>query len=163
MNLRLPPLSSITNLDEQYMFQALKEAWKAFDEDEVPVGAVVTFQNKIVARAHNQVEQLQDATAHAEMLAIGSAASFLGNWRLEECTLYTTLEPCIMCAGAMILSRLGRVVWGTKDLRHGASIAHIFEIEHPIHHVETVPFVLQDWCTLPLKSFFQKRREEQEG
>lgn len=161
---RFPPQSFLQTQDDLYMFQALKGAWRAFEEDEVPVGAVVVFQGKVISRGHNQVEQLQDATAHAEMLAIGGAASFLGNWRLEDCTLYCTLEPCIMCAGAMILSRLKRVVWGAPDIRHGAngSIMDVFEINHPIHRVEATSSVLQEWCSLPLKRFFQKRREEHE-
>lgn len=144
------------------MYQALKEAWKAFDVDEVPVGAVVVFQGRVIGRGHNQVEMLQDATAHAEMVALGAAAHFLGNWRLSECTLYTTVEPCIMCAGACFLSRLQRVVWGAPDLRHGGggSLVDLFSLAHPIHTLATETSVLYDWCASPMKQFFHNRRTE---
>ena len=157
---RLPLHSLLTSPDELYMCQALKEAWKAFDAEEVPVGAVVVFQDRIIGKGYNQVETLQDATAHAEMLAIGAASDFLANWRLEECTLYTTIEPCLMCAGACILSRLKRVVWGAQDLRHGGggSLTNLFALPHPIHTLETTPSILADWCSQPIKLFFQKRR-----
>lgn len=160
-SLRLPPSSSLIHPDELFMFQALKEAWKAFDEEEVPVGAVVVFEGKVISRAHNQTEQLQDATAHAEMLALGGAAAFLGNWRLQGCTLYSTLEPCIMCAGAMILSRLEKVVWGAPDIRHGAngSLIDLFQLHHPIHQVQVASHLLEEWCRLPMKRFFQEKRQ----
>ncbi len=105
--------------DEFFMKEALKEAQKAFEAGEIPVGAVVVCQNKIIARAHNQTEQLKDATAHAEMLAITSAASYLGSKYLDECTLYVTLEPCPMCAGALHWSQLQRLVYGADDAQRG--------------------------------------------
>ena len=162
MKQRLPLSSQLTAQDDLYMCQALKEAWKAFDQEEVPVGAVVVFQGSIIGRGYNQVETLQDATAHAEIVAIGAASSFLSNWRLEECTLYTTIEPCLMCAGACLLSRLKRVVWGAPDIRHGGggSLINLFAIPHPIHSVDITTSVLADWCALPMKQFFQKRRSE---
>lgn len=163
MDPRLPPSTLLTSPDDLYMCQALKEAWKAFDNDEVPVGAVIVFQDRIIGRGYNQVETLQDATAHAEIVAIGVAASYLGNWRLQECTLYTTIEPCLMCSGACILSRLKRVVWGAPDIRHGGggSLTNLFAIPHPIHTVEVTPSVLADWCSLPIKQFFKNRRVEE--
>jgi tRNA(adenine34) deaminase len=156
----LPPPDLMQSDDERFMVAALKEAWRAFSCDEVPVGAVVVHDGKIIARAHNQVELLQDATAHAEMLAVGMAAQALGGWRLEGCTLYTTLEPCCMCAGALILARVARVVWGTKDIRQGAngSFIDVFEAPHPIHKVAVTQHVLQEWCSLPLQRFFQQKR-----
>lgn len=163
MEQRLPPYSLLTTLDERYMCQALKEAWKAFDQGEVPVGAIVVFQDRIIGKGFNQVETLQDATAHAEMVAIGAASSFLMNWRLEECTLYTTIEPCLMCAGACILSRMKRIVWGAPDIRHGGggSLTDLFALPHPIHTVEATSSVLTDWCSFPIKQFFLKRRAEE--
>ena len=107
--------------DEKYMRLALLEAREAMQNDEVPVGAVLVYQNKVIARAYNQMELLQDATAHSEMLCLTMGASYLENWRLKGCTLYVTLEPCVMCLGAMLLSRIDRLVYGAKDIRHGCS------------------------------------------
>ncbi len=108
--------------DEYFMREALKEAHKAYDAGEVPVGAVVVCQNKIIARAHNQTEQLTDATAHAEMLAITSAANYLGSKYLTECALFVTLEPCVMCAGALHWVQLQKLVYGADDLQRGYSL-----------------------------------------
>jgi tRNA(adenine34) deaminase len=157
---RLPPRLEITTEDEKFMYQALIEAWKAFDKEEVPVGALVVHQGQIIGRGHNQVEMLRDATAHAEMLAIGSASSALGNWRLEECTLYVTLEPCIMCAGALLLSRVARLVYGACDRRHGAhgSLCDIFSLPHPTHTLEIQSGVLEPYCSKVMKDFFFTRR-----
>lgn len=142
------------------MREALQEAEIAYTLGEVPVGAVVVFQNQIIARAHNQVESLQDATAHAETLCLRQAATTLGNWRLLGCTLYTTLEPCLMCAGGMILSRLPTVVWGAPDPRHGAggSLMNVF-INHPIHQVELRQGIFRELSADLLKKFFQERRK----
>ena len=139
---------------------ALAEAQKAYDAKEVPIGAVLVFQNQIISAAYNQVESLKDATAHAEMLCLKKAAEKLGNWRLLDCTLYCTLEPCLMCAGAMILSRVKTLVWGAPDLRHGAggSLMDVFAMEHPIHQLEITKGVLQDESAALLKKFFQERR-----
>lgn len=151
--------------DEYFIKEALKEAKKAFNKDEVPIGAVLVLDGKIIARAHNQVEMLQDATAHAEMLAITMGASYLGNWRLLETTLYCTLEPCSMCAGAMLLSRVKRVVYGGKDIRHGAhgSFIDIFNKPHPTHKVEIVGGILEDECIALLQQFFLKKRNKECG
>lgn len=150
----------LTTDDERFMVEALKEAWEAFYADEVPVGAVVVFDGKVIGRGRNQVELLQDATAHAEMLAIGAASQAMSAWRLEGCTLYSTLEPCAMCAGAMFLSRVERLVWGAPDHRHGAngSLVDLFSIQHPMHTVFVTPGLLTEWCARPLQMFFQQKR-----
>src|ERR1700733_6824462 len=133
-------------IDQEFMKFALAEAQKAYDAGEVPIGAVLVFQNQIISSAYNQVESLKDATAHAEMLCLKKAAEKLGNWRLLDCTLYCTLEPCLMCAGALILSRVKTLVWGAPDLRHGAggSLMDVFAMEHPIHQLEVRKGVLKD-------------------
>ena len=118
--------------DEFFMREALKEAKKAFDNGEVPVGAVVVCKNKIIARAHNQTEQLTDATAHAEMLAVTSAAGFLGSKYLDECTLYVTLEPCAMCAGALCWTQLQKLVFGAEDTQRGYRL-----VKTPLLHPKT--------------------------
>ena len=116
--------------DEYFMKQSLMEAQKAFDKDEVPIGAVIVGNNTIIARAHNLTEQLNDFTAHAEMQAYTSASNYLGNKYLDECTLYVTLEPCIMCAGAAYWTRIGRIVYGARDLKRGFLINHINTIHN---------------------------------
>lgn len=150
------------NDDERFMLEALKQAWKAYQAEEVPVGAVLVHQGKIIARGYNQVEMLKDATAHAEMLCITAGESAMENWRLAETTLYTTIEPCCMCAGAMFLSRIPKIVWGAPDLRHGAngSWINVFENKHPMHTIEIQRGVLQETCAALMKDFFMKRREE---
>lgn len=148
--------------DEHFMREALKEAHKAFREEEVPVGAVLIWEDRVIARGHNQVELLKDATAHAEMLCIGSGAQALDNWRLLDTTLYCTIEPCAMCAGGMLLSRIKRLVWGAPDLRHGAngSWINLFAHKHPTHQIEITQGVLTDECAAILQDFFRKRRHE---
>jgi tRNA(adenine34) deaminase len=152
----------MTKTDEEFMRFALVEAQKAYEANEVPIGAVLVFQNQIISSAYNQVESLKDATAHAEMLCLKKAAEKLGNWRLLDCTLYCTLEPCLMCAGAMILSRVKTLVWGAPDLRHGAggSLMDVFAINHPIHQLEIRQGILKDESASLLKKFFQERRQE---
>ena len=118
--------------DEYFMREALKEAQKAFDEGEVPVGAVVVCKNRIIARAHNQTEKLTDATAHAEMLAVTAAANYMGSKYLNECTLYVTLEPCVMCAGALHWVQLQRLVFGASDVQRGYSL-----VKSPLLHPRT--------------------------
>ncbi len=148
--------------DEIFMRQALFEAKIAFEKGEVPVGAVVVFNGEILARAHNRVEEKKDASAHAEMLALKEAAKKMDNWRLLEATLYSTLEPCSMCAGALILSRVKRVVWGAPDFRHGAdgSFIELLQKKHPIHELQVTSGVLKDEAAELMRQFFQKRREE---
>jgi tRNA(adenine34) deaminase len=148
--------------EKYFMQEALAEAKKAFAKGEVPVGAVLVVSNKVIARAHNLVESLSDATAHAELLCLKKGAEILGNWRLLEATLYCTLEPCPMCAGAMIHSRLHRLVWGAPDLRCGAhgSWVNLLEVEHPIHQLSTATGLLQEECAQLMKTFFKLRRLE---
>ena len=159
-----PPVDELMTDDERFMREALKEAKKAYAADEVPIGAVMVFEGQIIARGNNQVEMLRDATAHAEMLCVTAAENSIGNWRLSGCTLYSTLEPCAMCAGAILLTRVDRLVWGAPDIRHGAngSWVNLFEKPHPTHALTIVSGVLREWCERPLKLFFQKRRKEKE-
>ncbi|GAB4189776.1 MAG: nucleoside deaminase [Simkaniaceae bacterium] len=150
------------NKDYFYMEEALKEANKSFQKKEVPVGAVLVFQGKIIARAHNSMEALQDPTAHAEMLCIRKGAKVLKNWRLLGTTLYTTLEPCSMCAGALFLARIERLVWGAPDLRHGAngSFVDLFSHAHPTHEIQVKKGMLAEKSEFLLKEFFRLRREK---
>lgn len=150
----------MTEFDEKFMREALKEAKKAALQGEVPVGAVLVFEGKILARGHNQVEMLQDATAHAEMLCLTTGSSMLHNWRLLETTLYCTIEPCAMCAGAMLLSRIKRLVYGAKDIRHGAhgSLLDLFAVPHPTHSIEITEGIIADEASLILRNFFSERR-----
>ena len=142
--------------DNFFMKEALKEAKKAFARDEVPVGAVLVHDKKIIARGFNEVELLQDATAHAEMICMTAGAAALSNWRLENATLYCTLEPCAMCAGAMLSSRLTRLVWGAPDIRLGANDSWIdlFAMKHPLHSLEVTPHILADESADLLRTFF---------
>ena len=142
--------------NEYFMQEALKEARKAFAVDEVPVGAVVVCEGKIIARAHNLSERLTDATAHAEMQAFTAAASHLGGKYLNECTLYVTVEPCPMCAGASFWAQLGQIVYGTKDEKRGYSILNS-KIVHP--KTKIVSGILQQECAELMKEFFKRKRE----
>lgn len=142
--------------DEHFMREALKEAQKAFEMDEVPVGAVIVSKKRIIARAHNLTEQLNDVTAHAEMQAFTAASNFLGAKYLSECTLYVTLEPCVMCAGASYWSQIGRVVFGAADVKRG--FKNISEnLLHP--KTEIVGGILETECADLLREFFRKKRE----
>jgi tRNA(adenine34) deaminase len=147
--------------DFLFMKEALALAQRAAEKGEVPVGAVLVYQNQIIAQAYNQVEISMDATAHAEMLCVRQGAEILGNWRLSGCTLYTTLEPCPMCAGALISSRVDRVVWGAPDLRQGAggSLIQLLGQKHPIHTVQVTAGIEAEASALLMKTFFQERRE----
>lgn len=141
--------------DEHFMREALKEARKAFDADEVPVGAVVVVNNTVIARAHNLTERLNDVTAHAEMQAITSAANFLNGKYLNECTLYVTLEPCVMCAGALAWAQTARIVYGASDTKRGYHLAGN-NLLHPRTAVKHG--VLAEECSELVKTFFQKKR-----
>lgn len=141
--------------DEHFMKEAFKEAKKAFDEDEVPVGAVIVCDNKIIARAHNMTERLNDVTAHAEMLAFTSATDFLGGKYLNECTLYVTLEPCVMCAGASYWTQLKKVVYGASDDKRGFA-KHSENLLHP--KTEISKGILEVESSAILKDFFAKKR-----
>ena len=144
----------------EYMRAALAEAYLAFDKQEVPVGAVVVHNGSIIAARHNEREVLNDPTAHAEILALRDAALALGTWRLDDCTLVVTLEPCVMCAGALINARIGTVVFGAADLKGGAtsSLYNVCADPRLNHNPAVVSGVLQDECTLLLKNFFNSKR-----
>ena len=142
--------------DEYYMKEALKEARKAFDADEIPVGAVIVCNDRIIARSYNNTEQLNAVTAHAEMLAIREASRVLGSWRMEDCTLYVTLEPCIMCAGALGWSQISRVVYGASDPKRGYSTFSPNAL-HP--KTEVVSGILATESLELIQSFFAARRK----
>ena len=146
--------------DDRWMAEALRLAEAALDHDEVPVGCVIVHQGRAVGRAHNQRETLQDPTAHAEMIAVTQAAEALGSWRLTGCTLYVTLEPCVMCAGAMVLARLDRLVYGAADPKAGAveSIFRILDEKRLNHRVEETGGVLAEPCGRILSEFFRAKR-----
>ncbi|BCB96702.1 tRNA-specific adenosine deaminase [Dissulfurispira thermophila] len=145
---------------ELYMRLAIKEAEKAFNEDEVPVGAVLVIEEEIIACAHNMRETTFDPIAHAEVIVLKEAAQKIKNWRLTGATLYVTKEPCIMCAGAMINARLGKVVYGCEDTKAGAvkSLYQLLSDKRLNHQVEVVSGVLEDECAELLKKFFKERR-----
>lgn len=147
--------------DILFMKEALKQAEKAYDNGEVPVGAVLVSEGKIVAKGFNQVELLKDATAHAEMICLTAGTLFFNNWRLLNATLYSTLEPCSMCAGAMFSSRIKRLVWSAKDLRLGAngSFVDLFSKKHPFHAIEVEAGLLSEESESLMKSFFKKQRD----
>lgn len=149
--------------DEYFMREALRMANKAAKAGEVPVGAVVGRAGKIIARAHNQVELLKDATAHAEMLALTQAEAALGDWRLTDCDLYVTKEPCAMCAGALVHTRVRRVIFGCTDPSAGAagSVMNLLQMPTLNHRCDLASGVLQDDCAAILQHFFRKRRGEQ--
>jgi len=141
---------------EHYMKLALQEARKAFEKDEVPVGAVLVMNNHILAKAHNQVELLNDATAHAEILALTSAFDSLGSKYLPEATLYVTLEPCLMCAGALNWSKIGKVVYGASDDKNGS---HTYCHKSPFHPKTAIEKnILQEECAQLMKDFFKSKR-----
>lgn len=143
--------------DEHFMKQALREAQQAFDEDEIPIGAVVVANNRVIARGHNMTEKLQDPTAHAEMIALTSAFNALGSKYLPECTLYVTVEPCAMCAGASYWSKIGRVVYGTPDEKNGYK--RLTGSASPFHPSTQIEYgVLQEECALLMREFFKSKR-----
>jgi tRNA(adenine34) deaminase len=151
--------------DEAFMREALRQAQKAREADEVPVGAVVVRAEKIIARACNQVELLKDATAHAEMLALTAAEAAIGDWRLTDCDLYVTKEPCVMCAGALVYTRIRRVIFGCADPRAGAagSVLNLLQLPGFNHQCDIASGVLQNECAAILQDFFRKRRDDQAG
>src|SRR5437870_9183507 len=144
------------------MRKALRQAQKANEAGEVPVGAIIGRAGKIIARAHNQVELLKDATAHAEMLALTQAEAAVGDWRLTECDLYVTKEPCAMCAGALVHTRIRRVIFGCTDPVAGAagSVMNLLQMPTLNHRCDIASGVLQDECATILQDFFRKRRNE---
>lgn len=149
-------MESASSNHEYFMRQAIKEAEKAADINEVPVGAVIVYDNRIIARAHNQREMLKDPTAHAEMIAITQGAEYLQNWRLTGSTIYVTLEPCAMCAGALVQSRIDKLVYGAVDKKAGAcvSVMNLVQNAKLNHRLEVIPDILADECRDILKRFF---------
>jgi len=144
--------------DEHSMRQALKEAQKAYEDEEVPIGAIIVMQDKIISRGYNQVEKLNDSTAHAEIIALTSAYNFLGSKYLPEATLYVTIEPCLMCAGALYWSKIGKVVYGADDEKHGAfsTVKKAKKILHP--KTEIVSGICSEECATLMKEFFKAKR-----
>ena len=155
-------MSDLSSEDERFMQAAIREAYAALEEDDVPVGAVVVRSGRIIGRGHNQREKLKDPTAHAEMIALTAASMSVGNWRLNDCTLYVTLEPCAMCAGAMVLARISRLVYGAVDPKAGActSLYSIPTDECLNHQVELGEPVLGDECASLLREFFARQRAQ---
>ncbi|MFH1406653.1 MAG: tRNA adenosine(34) deaminase TadA [Candidatus Omnitrophota bacterium] len=149
-------------IDEIYMSEAIKEAKRAIEKDEVPVGAVIVHKRKIIARAHNQMRMLKDPTAHAEMVAITQAAAHLENERLLDCSVYATIEPCSMCAGALVLARVKRLVYGAKDPKAGAcgSVANIVHNKKLNHRISVKSGVAARECGALLSEFFKKKRKQ---
>jgi tRNA(adenine34) deaminase len=149
------------NLDQKFMSEALKEAQAAFDADEVPVGAVIVHKGRVIAKAHNQIRLLKDPTAHAEMIAITQAAAYLGNERLFGTTIYVTIEPCAMCAGALILARVKRLVFGACDPKTGAFGSALDLNKKKLNHrISVTKAVLRDECASLLKEFFRTKRRK---
>ncbi len=144
------------------MRQAIAEAKKAFEKDEVPVGAIIVYDNKVIAKAHNQREMLLDPTAHAEMIAITQASAYLQNWRLSDTTVYVTLEPCTMCAGALVQARAKNLVYGAKDEKYGACKSTVNLVNDPRfnHRMNVISGVLEDECSMLLKQFFLEKRRD---
>src|SRR5205809_7271278 len=143
--------------DEAFMREALRQAQKAYEADEVPVGTVVVRAGKVIGRAYNQVELLKDATAHAEMLALTQAEAAVGDWRLTDCDLYVTKEPCVMCAGALIHIRIRRLIFGCADAKSGAAggMINLLQLTSLNHQCAITPGVLQNECAITLQDFFR--------
>jgi tRNA(adenine34) deaminase len=152
----------MNDYDEKYMKLAIEQAQIAEENGDVPIGAIIVFQNQTIGKAYNQREQLKDPTAHAEIIALTQAAAFLESWRLHDCTIYVTLEPCPMCAGALVLARLDRLVYGCDDPKAGAcgSLYNIVQDDRLNHRLEITSGVLADECSKLLQDFFQQRRSE---
>ncbi len=150
--------------DERYMEAALAEARAAASEGEVPVGAVIVYEGRVIGRGHNRTETAQDPTAHAEILAIGAAAQTLKSWRLDRCSIYVTLEPCHMCAGAIVLARIARLLYGARDPKAGAcgSLAMVPQDLRLNHRAEVIPGLLAEECGALLTTFFQSHRRAAE-
>lgn len=150
------------DFDRRFMNQALKEARRAFQSDEVPVGCVVVHNGIVIGKGYNRTQSLHDPTAHAEMLAITSAAEHLGSWRLTGCTVYCTLEPCVMCAGALVLARADRVVFGAPDPKFGACISlyNIVQDTRLNHRMALTMGILEEDCAKLMTEFFKKKRKE---
>lgn len=153
---------NLLSVDERYMRMAIDQAYIAEENGDVPIGCVIVLESRVIAKAYNQREQLHDPTAHAEIIALTQAAEAVGNWRLDGCTIYVTLEPCPMCAGALVLGRLDRLVYGTDDPKTGAvkSLYNIVQDPRLNHRLEVTAGVLAEDCRAQLQAFFQRRRNE---
>ncbi|SRR5690606_28629181 len=149
------PQAGIPNLDEQYMQEALKLAKKAFEEDEIPIGAIIVSNGKIIGKGYNMTERLNDVTAHAEMQAFTAAANYLGGKYLKDCTMYVTVEPCVMCAGASYWTQISKIVYGARDEKRGYSSIHE-KIIHPKTIIQSG--VLETECAELMMSFFRNKR-----
>ena len=152
----------MTERDKIYMLEALKEAQRAFDEDEVPVGAVVVHNGRIIGRGHNQTERLKDPTAHAEIIAITAAATFLKNWRLNGASIYVTIEPCIMCSGAIVLARIKEIVYALEDPKFGGTVS-LYQIPTDPrlnHRVEVRKGPYGDIVKEMMREFFRRKRNQ---
>jgi len=149
------------NPDEIFMQEAIRQAKMAASCDEVPIGAVITFERKIIAKAHNQIETLKDPTAHAEMIAITQACNTISSKWLPNCTIYVTIEPCAMCAGALVLSRISRLCFGAKEPKTGAcgSIINIANHDLLNHRLDLTSAILEEECSFLMSEFFQKKRQ----
>lgn len=156
-----PDLPLVQSIDDRFMREALRQAKRALAADEVPIGAVIVHENHVIARAWNQVETLKDATAHAEMIALTQAQSAMGDWRLNECDLYVTKEPCPMCAGAIMHCRVRRVIFGCPDAKAGAAggVWNLLQSPNLNHRSEITSGVLGEDCVAMLKAFFKDARE----
>lgn len=148
--------------DQRFMRVAIEAAGIAEENGDVPIGAVIVYKSQIIGKAYNQREQLKDPTAHAEIIALTQAAAFLESWRLNGCTMYITLEPCPMCAGALVLARMDRLVYGCDDPKTGAckSLYNIVQDERLNHKLEVISGVLEEQCREQLQGFFARRRQE---
>jgi len=153
---------SNSNEDQQFMKLAIEQAKVAEENGDVPIGAVIVYKDQVIGRAYNQREQLNDPTAHAEIIALTQAAAYLSSWRLNGCTIYVTLEPCPMCAGALVLARIDRLVYGCDDPKAGAckSLYNIVQDERLNHRLEVASGILEKDCSEQLQGFFAHRRQE---
>jgi tRNA(adenine34) deaminase len=151
--------------DQRFMQAAIDQAYIALENDDVPVGAVIVCENKIIAKGYNQRQQLNDPTAHAEIIALTAAAEHIGHWRLHNCTIYVTLEPCPMCAGALVIARIDRLVFGCDDPKTGAcgSLYNIVQDNRLNHRLEITKGVLADDCSKMLQDFFSVKRERKDN
>lgn len=150
----------MSDIHNYYMNEAIKEAKKAYELNEVPIGAVIVKNDEIIGRGHNLRETSNDATTHAEIMAIKDANKYLNNWRLEDCDLYVTLEPCVMCSGACVLARLKTIYYGPKDPKGGSagSLMNLLQVEELNHQTEVVSGIMEEECQQLLKSFFKELR-----
>lgn len=158
-------MSKEINSDEKYMKQAIKLAKKAAENGDVPIGCVIVYEDKVIARGYNRRNKDKTTLAHAEILAIKKASTIINDWRLEECTMYVTLEPCQMCAGAIVQARIPKVVIGCMNPKAGCagSIINMFDVKQFNHQVEKVSGVCEEECSLMLKEFFKKLRDEKKA